>query len=50
MGKRKKEDNAFLRKKTEEKQIVLPQWYLSMEEGQFFQWSWNYKENRLNKH
>ena len=28
---------------------MLPWEYLYMEKGQFFQWSYNYKGNRLNK-
>ena len=49
MGKRKKGDDTFLWKKTEEKQnsdtIII---YLDGK-GQFFQWSLNCKGNSLNK-
>ena len=47
MGKRKKENDTFLKKTEEEKQNR--KWYLSMQKGQFFQCSWNYKEDRLKK-
>ena len=49
MGKRKKGDDTFLWKKTEEKQnsdtIII---YVDGK-GQFFQWSLNCKGNSLNK-
>ena len=51
MGKRKKEDDAFLKKKkTEEKQNSATTMISIDEKGHLFQWSWNYKGNRLKKH
>ena len=48
MDKRKQNDN-FLRKKQNKNKTVLSEWDLWMEKRQFFQWSWNYKGNCLNK-
>ena len=36
-------------KKQRKSKTMLPWEYLYMEKGQFFQWSYNYKGNRLNK-
>ena len=49
MGTRQKEDNIILREKKEEKQNSTTIIISVYGKGQFFQWSWNYKGNRLNK-
>ena len=49
MGKRKKENDTFYRKKAEEKQNSATIMISVDGRGTFFQCSWNYKENRLKK-
>ena len=50
MGKRKKENDTFLWKKAEKKKNIAITVIFLDGKGQFFQWSWNYKGNRLKKH